>query len=187
MQPQHGLSTSTKRPPVRQEAHKPDIDCQSLAHHTTLTGRCFKSVDCWAPLCVELQGRSNIIQHAARQLIRTAVAPRAQLGSCQSLAHQATCAFMRFLSSDCWAPLSLEPQGRSTIVQSTINHKSLDEKVIFDETEADRQHTLLLCRQKNEFTLGFPGEGPLFVATNNIIGTRRPHVAVMAPARQAHV
>eukprot|EP00962_Isochrysis_galbana_P053415 scaffold24851_cov146-Isochrysis_galbana.AAC.1 len=45
--------------------------CQSLAHHTTLTCRCFKSVDCWAPLCVELQGRSNIIQHATRQLIIT--------------------------------------------------------------------------------------------------------------------
>eukprot|EP00962_Isochrysis_galbana_P027765 scaffold8737_cov124-Isochrysis_galbana.AAC.10 len=61
--------------------------CQSLAHHTTLTGRCFKSVDCWVPLCVELQGRSNIIQYAARQHIKTAVAPRAQLGSCQSLLH----------------------------------------------------------------------------------------------------
>eukprot|EP00962_Isochrysis_galbana_P034795 scaffold11840_cov133-Isochrysis_galbana.AAC.2 len=50
------------------------------------------------------------------------------------------------------------------------------------EAEADK-----LCRQKSESTLGFPGEGPPFVATNNIIGTRRPHVAVMAPARQAHV
>eukprot|EP00962_Isochrysis_galbana_P020347 scaffold5929_cov120-Isochrysis_galbana.AAC.1 len=93
-------------------------------HETTACAPRGAHANYWVPLCVELQGRSNIIQYAARQLIiKTAVTPRAQLGSCQSLAHQATCAFMRFLSSDCWAPLSLEPQGRSTIVQSTINHK----------------------------------------------------------------
>eukprot|EP00962_Isochrysis_galbana_P011160 scaffold3128_cov121-Isochrysis_galbana.AAC.4 len=32
---------------------------QSLAHHTTLTGRCPKSVDTWAPLCEEPQSRST--------------------------------------------------------------------------------------------------------------------------------
>eukprot|EP00962_Isochrysis_galbana_P053416 scaffold24851_cov146-Isochrysis_galbana.AAC.2 len=35
-------------------------------------------------------------------------------------------------------------------------------------------NTAALQAKNNEFTLGFPGEGPLFVATNNIIGTRRP-------------
>jgi len=217
-------------------------------------------------LSVELQGRSNIIQYAARQLIiKTAVTPRAQLGSCQSLAHQATCAFMRFLSSDCWAPLSLEPQGRSTIVQSTIDHKSLDENVLFDETEADSTHrcsagkkitspsasqvrahpswpqTTSLARgdptspswrqlgkhtsahqpidkggQRSapqecaphfpppasshyiktraiayarvfDATLGFPGEGPLIVATYNINGTRGSLAAVLAQAKLAKI
>eukprot|EP00962_Isochrysis_galbana_P031532 scaffold10273_cov122-Isochrysis_galbana.AAC.6 len=32
---------------------------QSLAHHTTLTGRCPKSVDTWAPLCEEPQTQSR--------------------------------------------------------------------------------------------------------------------------------
>ena len=119
----------------------PARSCQSLAHHTTLTGRCFKSADCWAPLSVELQGCSTIIQPAARhQHNTTVIAPRA--GSCQSLAHQATLAFMRFMYSDCWAPLCVELQGRSTIVQSAVKHKRLDKKVIF-EAEADK-----LCRQR---------------------------------------
>eukprot|EP00962_Isochrysis_galbana_P024032 scaffold7341_cov129-Isochrysis_galbana.AAC.2 len=30
---------------------EPARACQSLAHHTTLTGRCPKSVDTWDPLC----------------------------------------------------------------------------------------------------------------------------------------
>jgi hypothetical protein len=256
--PEHQHETTACAPRGAHASH-----CQSLAHHTTLTGRCFKSVDCWVPLYVELQGRSNIIQYAARQLIiKTAVTPRAQLGSCQSLAHQATCAFMRFLSSDCWAPLNLEPQGRSTIVQSTIDHKSLDENVLFDETEADSTHrcsagkkmtppsasqvkahsfwpqTTSLARgdptspswrqlgkhtsahqpidkggQRSapqecaphfpppasshyiktraiayarvfDATLGFPGEGPLLVATYNINGSRGSLAAVLAQAKQ---
>eukprot|EP00962_Isochrysis_galbana_P007875 scaffold2135_cov145-Isochrysis_galbana.AAC.1 len=38
---------------------EPARACQSLAHHTTLTGRCPKSVDTWAPLCEEPQSRST--------------------------------------------------------------------------------------------------------------------------------
>eukprot|EP00962_Isochrysis_galbana_P001918 scaffold496_cov119-Isochrysis_galbana.AAC.8 len=41
--------------------------CQSLAHHTTLMGRCLKSADRWAPLCVGLQSRSTSTQTAERQ------------------------------------------------------------------------------------------------------------------------
>eukprot|EP00962_Isochrysis_galbana_P007608 scaffold2058_cov115-Isochrysis_galbana.AAC.20 len=41
--------------------------CQSLAHHTTLMGRCLKSADRWAPLCVGLQSRSTSTQIAERQ------------------------------------------------------------------------------------------------------------------------
>eukprot|EP00962_Isochrysis_galbana_P051457 scaffold22854_cov132-Isochrysis_galbana.AAC.3 len=33
--------------------------CQSLAHHTTPTGRCRKTVDTWAPLSEEPQSRST--------------------------------------------------------------------------------------------------------------------------------
>eukprot|EP00962_Isochrysis_galbana_P016092 scaffold4606_cov107-Isochrysis_galbana.AAC.7 len=40
--------------------------CQSLAHHTTLMGRCLKSVDTWAPLCEELQSRSTTSNAAER-------------------------------------------------------------------------------------------------------------------------
>eukprot|EP00961_Rhodomonas_salina_P054962 738552-Rhodomonas_salina.1 len=32
------------------QLREPARACQSLAHHTTLTGRCPKSVDTWAPL-----------------------------------------------------------------------------------------------------------------------------------------
>eukprot|EP00962_Isochrysis_galbana_P019533 scaffold5688_cov116-Isochrysis_galbana.AAC.9 len=30
-------------------------------------GRCFESVDCWASLCVELKGRSTIVQSAKQK------------------------------------------------------------------------------------------------------------------------
>eukprot|EP00962_Isochrysis_galbana_P039178 scaffold14022_cov108-Isochrysis_galbana.AAC.3 len=39
---------------------------ESLAHHTTLMGRCLKSADRWAPLCVGLQSRSTSTQTAER-------------------------------------------------------------------------------------------------------------------------
>eukprot|EP00962_Isochrysis_galbana_P031287 scaffold10191_cov108-Isochrysis_galbana.AAC.17 len=39
--------------------------CQSLAHHTTLMGRCHKSVDTWAPLSEEPQSRSTTTNPAA--------------------------------------------------------------------------------------------------------------------------
>eukprot|EP00962_Isochrysis_galbana_P016282 scaffold4656_cov117-Isochrysis_galbana.AAC.14 len=121
--PEHQHNT-TACPPVRPEAHKPE---PARALHITpslLTGRCFKSADCWALLCEELQGRSTTIQQAARhQHNITAIAPpRAQAGSCQSLAHQATRAFLRLLYSECWAPLCVELKGRSTIVQSAVNY-----------------------------------------------------------------
>eukprot|EP00962_Isochrysis_galbana_P017983 scaffold5174_cov118-Isochrysis_galbana.AAC.12 len=76
-----------------------------------------------APLCIEPQGRSTTIQHGARHHHSVnVIAPldRALAGSCQNLAHQATIAFMRFMYSDCWDPLRVEPQGRSTIVQSVV-------------------------------------------------------------------
>eukprot|EP00962_Isochrysis_galbana_P037856 scaffold13315_cov115-Isochrysis_galbana.AAC.1 len=49
--------------------------CQSLAHHTTLTGRCLKSVDTWAPLYEEPQSRSTTIQTAERlrKLVNNAI------------------------------------------------------------------------------------------------------------------
>eukprot|EP00962_Isochrysis_galbana_P045399 scaffold17843_cov131-Isochrysis_galbana.AAC.3 len=34
-------------------------------------------------------------------------------------------AFLRFLYSECWAPLCVELKGRSTIVQSAVNYKRL--------------------------------------------------------------
>eukprot|EP00962_Isochrysis_galbana_P013491 scaffold3822_cov142-Isochrysis_galbana.AAC.3 len=40
--------------------------CQSLAHHTTPTGRCRKSVDTWAPLSEESQSRSTTTNPAER-------------------------------------------------------------------------------------------------------------------------
>jgi len=40
-------------------SREPAKACQSLAHHTTLTGRCRKSVDTWAPLSEESQSRST--------------------------------------------------------------------------------------------------------------------------------
>eukprot|EP00962_Isochrysis_galbana_P028185 scaffold8878_cov122-Isochrysis_galbana.AAC.1 len=40
--------------------------CQSLAHHTTPTGRCRKSVDTWAPLFEESQSRSTTTTPAER-------------------------------------------------------------------------------------------------------------------------
>eukprot|EP00962_Isochrysis_galbana_P002869 scaffold792_cov122-Isochrysis_galbana.AAC.1 len=40
--------------------------CQSLAHHTTPTGRCRKSVDTWAPLSEESQSRSTTTTPAER-------------------------------------------------------------------------------------------------------------------------
>eukprot|EP00962_Isochrysis_galbana_P019409 scaffold5659_cov121-Isochrysis_galbana.AAC.11 len=67
--PEHQHETTACAPRGAHASH-----CQSLAHHTTLHP--YGS------------GRSNNIQYAARQLIKTAVAPRAQLGSCQSLAHR---------------------------------------------------------------------------------------------------
>eukprot|EP00962_Isochrysis_galbana_P050283 scaffold21725_cov133-Isochrysis_galbana.AAC.2 len=45
---------------------EPARACQSLAHHTTLTGRCPKSVDTWAPLCEEPQSRSTTSNVAER-------------------------------------------------------------------------------------------------------------------------
>jgi len=38
--------------------------CQSLAHQTTLMGRCFKSADSWAPLC-ECEGLRGYSRVAA--------------------------------------------------------------------------------------------------------------------------
>eukprot|EP00962_Isochrysis_galbana_P031522 scaffold10272_cov124-Isochrysis_galbana.AAC.2 len=53
--------------PAMLEIHKePARACQSLAHHTTLTGRCPKSVDTWAPLCEEPQSRSTTSYVAER-------------------------------------------------------------------------------------------------------------------------
>eukprot|EP00962_Isochrysis_galbana_P027417 scaffold8624_cov110-Isochrysis_galbana.AAC.13 len=46
---------------------EPARACQSLAHHTTLTGRCPKSVDTWAPLCEEPQSRSTTSNAAERR------------------------------------------------------------------------------------------------------------------------
>eukprot|EP00962_Isochrysis_galbana_P036645 scaffold12691_cov108-Isochrysis_galbana.AAC.15 len=40
-------------------SREPARACQSLAHHTTLTGRCRKSVDIWAPLSEESQSCST--------------------------------------------------------------------------------------------------------------------------------
>eukprot|EP00962_Isochrysis_galbana_P000127 scaffold34_cov124-Isochrysis_galbana.AAC.6 len=45
---------------------EPARACQSLAHHTALTGRCPKSVDTWAPLCEEPQSRSTTSNVAER-------------------------------------------------------------------------------------------------------------------------
>eukprot|EP00962_Isochrysis_galbana_P039704 scaffold14281_cov102-Isochrysis_galbana.AAC.3 len=45
---------------------EPARACQSLAHHTTLTGRCRKSVDTWAPLSEESQSRSTTTTPAER-------------------------------------------------------------------------------------------------------------------------
>eukprot|EP00962_Isochrysis_galbana_P023103 scaffold6937_cov110-Isochrysis_galbana.AAC.7 len=50
-------------PAMREE---PARACQSLAHHTTLTGRCRKSVDTWAPLSEESQSRSTTTTPAER-------------------------------------------------------------------------------------------------------------------------
>eukprot|EP00962_Isochrysis_galbana_P046594 scaffold18782_cov118-Isochrysis_galbana.AAC.4 len=47
-------------------SREPVRACQSLAHHTTLTGRCRKSVDTWAPLCEESQSRSTTTKPAER-------------------------------------------------------------------------------------------------------------------------
>eukprot|EP00962_Isochrysis_galbana_P008839 scaffold2462_cov121-Isochrysis_galbana.AAC.3 len=47
-------------------AREPARACQSLAHHTTLMGRCRKSVDTWAPLSEEPQSRSTTTNPAAR-------------------------------------------------------------------------------------------------------------------------
>ena len=48
------------------QLREPARACQSLAHHTTLTGRCPKSVDTWAPLCEEPQSRSTTTYVAER-------------------------------------------------------------------------------------------------------------------------
>eukprot|EP00962_Isochrysis_galbana_P019694 scaffold5732_cov116-Isochrysis_galbana.AAC.5 len=45
---------------------EPARACQSLAHHTTLTGRCRKTVDTWAPLFEESQSRSTTTPPAER-------------------------------------------------------------------------------------------------------------------------
>eukprot|EP00962_Isochrysis_galbana_P045504 scaffold17929_cov130-Isochrysis_galbana.AAC.9 len=39
---------------------EPARACQSLAHHTTLMGRCRKSVDTWAPHSEKSQSRSGL-------------------------------------------------------------------------------------------------------------------------------
>eukprot|EP00962_Isochrysis_galbana_P006376 scaffold1723_cov104-Isochrysis_galbana.AAC.11 len=47
-------------------SREPARACQSLAHHTTLMGRCRKSVDTWAPLCEESKSRSTTTKPAER-------------------------------------------------------------------------------------------------------------------------
>src|SRR6056297_3187257 len=59
--PEHQHETTASAPRGAHASH-----CQSLAHHTTLTGRCFKSVDTWAPLSEEPQSRSTTTTPAER-------------------------------------------------------------------------------------------------------------------------
>eukprot|EP00962_Isochrysis_galbana_P038328 scaffold13606_cov118-Isochrysis_galbana.AAC.6 len=59
-----GIASSPKRP--RDPAQDNKRACQSLAHHTTLTGRCRKTVDTWAPLYEEPQSRSTTSNVAER-------------------------------------------------------------------------------------------------------------------------
>eukprot|EP00962_Isochrysis_galbana_P018648 scaffold5375_cov110-Isochrysis_galbana.AAC.9 len=78
-----GIASSPKRPrdpaqdnkvsqrathfdPAMLESQEPARACKSLAHHTTLTGRCRKTVDTWAPLCEEPQSRSTTSNVAER-------------------------------------------------------------------------------------------------------------------------
>eukprot|EP00962_Isochrysis_galbana_P035794 scaffold12276_cov122-Isochrysis_galbana.AAC.1 len=88
---EHGLSTSTTPPPVRPKAHKPE---PARALHITPPLRVGVS-------SLQTAGLHSVSSYrvAAQQYNKpqgtsiiniTAIAPRAQAGSCQSLAHQAS-------------------------------------------------------------------------------------------------
>src|SRR6056297_593497 len=243
--PEHQHETTACAPRGAHASH-----CQSLAHHTTLTGRCFKSVDTWAPLSEEPQSRSTtttpaerlgnqgnsatlaaVHQYSLQQTTLSRASTRTPNTFCskEQAPHSTTTAHLpgaertaphpahgspresqRQTAHRTHAPTyatlkqthkltSLHPtslqkgKGKAPPPPPTIEEETMEEgddpDFVSDTpatTHATKAHAIAYARVFDA-TLGFPGEGPLIVATYNINGTRGTLAAVLAQAKQAKI
>ena len=183
---------------------------QSLAHHATLTGRCLKSGDVWPSPSEGPSSHSTPFSSAARQRTRSISCQTNRVGHCHAylsiISEPARSAGPRTNSGTHTQPESdpptpagvmhIKPKAKRLLSPLYSKHTQI---VPHTSTAPCARHyppyilthstsaRAILYAKVFDPTLGYPGEGPLIVATYNINGTRGSLASVLAQAKAAKI
>jgi len=212
---QRAIPQPTQLPELHKAAHSsfcPDWACtnQSLAHHATHMGRCLKTWDVWPSPSEGPSSHSTPFSSAARQRTRSISCQTNRVGHCHAylsiISEPARSAGPRTNSGTHTQPESdpptpagvmhIKPKAKRLLSPLYSKHTQI---VPHTSTAPCARHyppyilthstsaRAILYAKVFDPTLGYPGEGPLIVATYNINGTRGSLASVLAQAKAAKI